>query len=318
MASDDFVVDTVTVPGEVPAVFLELSGRAEPGSATLLKDDAPIFILKDGQWVPGTTADLRAGADDVREHRPTICPKDAYFVVWRSRDVWHTQQLASDAFSGGDIDFNYHGGVTDPPREEATPRGVRVAMIAAPFSCGSGADMKNVLLFAFDGDAWRLGWSGAVGESVQFDGDGIDRILVSTYLWQERGIFEESHVGPHRSETQAWRRHDDRYALEKTTNIPSPYATLVDFMQFLSADDDVGATGLLTERSLLETAKEAGLVQKPSGGEWGLAGWEQGDALRILKAQAYEGWPRRGPPSTVLVRFLKRDGNWLISGISRE
>jgi hypothetical protein len=149
---------------------------------------------------------------------------------------------------------------------------------------------------------------------VDFAGVGIDGIRIVGSSWRldddpKRRTFHESNAGPHRYFEQLWVQLGDEYELREERVIPSAYNALVEFVYRLGSGDDVGATALVTNASLVATAKELGLMKDPGEPEW--YGW-CGDARLDAK-----------PPCTVerpdgqrfTVNATKRDRDWLISAI---
>ena len=254
-------------------------------------------------------------------------------IVWRGADAWQSQLLTpllpdpvDDRLLGGATSL--YGALQRRPadliREGAVGHTTLLSVLALTASCGSGPSME-VLLFALDGGTWHLAWDPRGSEmttltdaTAEFaDASGIDHVHLRGDLWgvgPAGGIFHESHPGPHRISDQAWTLDKERYVLSSSTVEPSAYATLVNFIYALSTDDDAGATKLLADASLLGTAKRLGLTQRPLGQQWSTNLDSMTvccGPIHIFSGPEWHG----GPPQPIVVTFVQRDGDWLISRI---
>lgn len=261
---------------------------------------------------------------------PGLCRSDD-FILWRDGGEWRLQ--FATALLPDPVDERLLGGATtlggvskqsptDLVREATDDQTTLLSVLALTASCGSGPSME-VLLFALDGGTWRRAWdprgsamTTVTDASAEFaDASGIGRIRVRGALWGTPGdIFHESHPGPHRYMDQSWELDGFRYTLTAASIRPSAYNTLVNFAYAISTGNDASATKLLADASLLETAKQLGLIQQPLGKQWLTnleANTECCGPIHILSGPQWNG----GPPQPVVVSFVQRGSDWLISSI---
>lgn len=267
-----------------------------------------------------------------RLDEPGRCRAHA-FIVWQTNG-WHVQNATvllpdpvNDRLLGRYVLLT--AGPIEPSalaRKGVDGDAVLLSVLAGIASCGSGPGTVP-MLFALDGDTWRLAWDprGTVLASLSdprsdfANASGIDGIHVQGALWNPATdpagkIFQEAHAGPHRVADQTWSRDGRRYVLAESRILPSAYNTLVNFVYRRSTGDDTGAAELLADTSLLATAKQLGLFQQPLGQQWMTDGGQGCCTIRILSGPQW----KTGPPQPVVVTFVQRGADWLISGIVPE
>jgi hypothetical protein len=248
------------------------------------------------------------------------------FVVWRSGGDWKVQSL-EPIIPSPDQGTAFAGGNLNGPN--ANDSGVRTSVVGnipdlelglifLVGGCGSGPQDAFALL-ALDGDQWALKWDSRDSQmknlahtEVQFRGKGIEGLDVRGDSWQlgdaKSQVFHESNPGPHRYFEQTWARQGDEFVLVAESVEPSAYNTLVEFVYRLSTGDSEGARQLTADASLVQTARQLGLVQDPPGQQW----------LTNLDTETVCCGPiyiLEGPPQETLVSFTSSSGKWLISGI---
>jgi hypothetical protein len=92
--------------------------------------------------------------------------------------------------------------------------------------------------------------------------------------------------------------------------VPTPYASLIEFITLLNAGNDAAARAWVTEASLIETARSFGLHDAP-GQNW-LPTCDQPSQCGVsAPLRFFEG---SGP--AVAISFVQQDGRWLISAIA--
>jgi hypothetical protein len=90
---------------------------------------------------------------------------------------------------------------------------------------------------------------------------------------------------------------------------------LVNFIYALSTGDDDGASKLVADALLLDTARRLGLVQRPVGQDWDTnldATTECCGPIHILSGPQH----KNGPPQPVVVTFRQQSGDWMITDIA--
>ncbi len=267
-----------------------------------------------------------------RPGEPGLCRSDD-FVVWRSDAAWSLQFVTP--LLPDPIDDRLLGTAVFPTKlapaglvREATDGGTALlSVLALTNSCGSGPRSQPVL-FALSGQAWQLAWDprGSAlttlsdSRSDFADAAGINSIHVRGELWggdAAGSIFYEAHPGPHRIVDQTWQRDGQRYRLAGSETEPSAYNTLVTFVYLLSSGDDSGAAKLLADQALIRTAKQLGLVQGPIGQAWVMNLDPSTQCCGPIHILSGPQW-RTGPPQPVVVTFVHRGNDWLISSIDAD
>ncbi len=192
---------------------------------------------------------------------------------------------------------------------------------------GSGSPTAHFALLRLEGAAWKLiwdveqapNWRGSHGR-IEFPSGDLSQLVVYSDSWSEgaddlSGVIFEANSGPHRSFVDTWVRQGDGYMRESAKTLASAYATLVEFLYALGTGDDVGAGALVTDASLVEKARAAGL-DGWAGKNW-LIACPIGDCGVQAGPIGFDPQHYHGEPNA-LVSFVERNGQWLISSIDSQ
>lgn len=192
----------------------------------------------------------------------------------------------------------------------------------------NGIERVHFALVTLGEDGWQLSWLSdeapdwwfnAVGGNLQVEPD-LSRLAVVGQADDTTGVFYEIGDAPRRTFRVGWVREMDGYQLSPLVESypsrvdwlhsvaePSPYTSLVAFIERLQALDESGAARLVTDETLLNTAVDLGLHR--SGRRYQIVSVED-DAITFRDLDgAYRAAFR--PPG-------EGGGDWLISVLSVE
>ena len=247
---------------------------------------------------------------------------EAHLISWRRPDNGEVRNqvfYTADAVEHGmtntfEVTAARISGVDKEKRE--------MGVIYDTAASGSGSPIPTYYLFRLEQDVWRILWRSPVEGSVwrAFHGrinlpeHGLGALTVTGELWTTDGqgnVFAEANPGPHRRFQDRWERAGNTYKRVKAAIIPSAYNTLVEFTWNLSTGEESQAARLVTDKSLVQKAKDAGMVQSPPGQGW---------ILDFTDETQLERGPFKilsGPATGATVSFKKVGSQWLISSISK-
>jgi hypothetical protein len=172
------------------------------------------------------------------------------------------------------------------------------------------------VLLRLEGDQWRMLWDAADhtpdwrGENgqVEFPHGDLSQFIVrgasTSVVVLASGRSGDVYF------VDTWVREGDQYVRQRAQTGPTPYATLVDFITALRANDDEGALQLVSVKNLVERARQLGLPG-PADMPFGVTcddDLECGKTAPLVSNMAL--------PS-VAVSFVEQNGQWLISDITK-
>lgn len=192
---------------------------------------------------------------------------------------------------------------------------------------GSGSPTARFVLLRLEDEEWRVvwdagdvpDWRGSHGR-VEFPQDDLSELVVRSDSWSEggdalSGVTHESNPGPHRYFVDTWVREGDRYIRTSAETVPSPYATLVEFLYALGTNDEARAQRQVTDAALVERARSFGL-DGALGQHW-LITCANGIECGKTESIRFDPQQTQGEPQAV-VFFEEQDGRWLISDIQPD
>jgi tetratricopeptide (TPR) repeat protein len=245
---------------------------------------------------------------------------DGHAIFWWDKDKFHSQVFysADEDAHGFSPSFMVINARLSPGSDNTVEMGV--VYDAASGGSGSPVPAYKVLRFEDDGRWWivwsspRSGWYNSHGK-LTFAGHGISEVILEGDSWYcgdgRDNIFHESNAGPHRHFQSTWERQGDGYVLKEKKTIPTAYNTLVEFIYALSTGDGE-AEKWVTDKALVEKAKQMKLVQNPLGQNWMLdfkdPVAERQGPLKIIKDMS-------DPEKGVMINFIEKNGQYLISDI---
>jgi tetratricopeptide (TPR) repeat protein len=246
---------------------------------------------------------------------------DGHAIFWWERDKLYSQVFysADEDEHGFSPTFTIMNARLSPGRNDAAEMGV----IYDSATGGSGSPVPVYRLLRLEDGRWKIIWSSShpsarwpnVRARVSFAGYGLSELSMEGDLWGyqdgKEDIFWESNPGPHRLFQARWTRDGDDYSRTAFKVIPSAYNTLLNFVYAISTGSDDEAAGWVTDKTLIDRAKELKLMQKPLGQRWQIdlndPLVERRGPIKIIS----------GPAEGVEVSFVEKDGQYLISSISR-
>lgn len=171
------------------------------------------------------------------------------------------------------------------------------------------------VLLRLEGDQWRTLWDAADhlpdwrGENGQigFPRGDLSEVIVRGDS-RFTGVFASGRPG-HYFSVDTWMREGDGYVRQSAVTVPTPYATLVDFVAALRANDQEGALRLVTDKDLVERAREIGLPG-PADMPLGVI-CDNESACGKTEPLAFNFG------LSVAVSFVEQNGQWLISDITK-
>lgn len=201
---------------------------------------------------------------------------------------------------------------------------VEMGVIYDSAAGGSGSPVPEYRLFRLEEGKWKIIWSSSyplarwphMRAEVSFVGYGLSELAMHGDLWGfqdgKEDIFWESNPGPHRLFQAKWTRDGDGYGLTEFKVLASAYSSLVDFVYDISTGKDAEAEQLVTDKALIDRAKELKLVQDPLGQRWQIdlddPSVERRGPIKIIS----------GPATGVEIHFIEKDGRFLISKINKR
>lgn len=258
---------------------------------------------------------------------------DGHAIFWWDKDGLHSQVF----YSADDDEHGFSPTFTamDARLSTGPNNAVEMGVIYDSATGGSGSPIPAYRLFRLEVGEWKVIWSSShpsarwpdVRARVSFTGQGLSELTMEGDLWGfkdgKEDIFMESNPGPHRRFVARWVRESgtkgtsegaasgDGYVLTKFDVVPSAYNTLVNFIYAVSTGDESEAEKWVTDKALIDRAKELKLVQNPLGQRWQIdfsdPSGERRGPIRIIS----------GPAEGVEIRFIEKGGQYLISEIKK-
>lgn len=303
-------------------------------------DGAAPLVEAPSATPPGAELPTPAATLALRIHQSTQDGQlYAYAVVGsRPEDLIFIETLATPSPASGNLIVWWENGrartqLFEVSGESAIIKGVQqrignqreLAVVYDAAAYGSGSPMAGVALLRLEGNSWRVlwdsrvdadAWRGGHGRVAFPDGD-IGVLEVRGDIWGDGGdelpsVLFEANAGPHRQFVDRWERDGDGYIIASAQTVPSPYATLVEFLYALGNGDDARAERLVTDGALIDRARTLGLDEALGKG-WlvDCADWSTClDAGPI----GFDPLRTRGEPAAE-VFFEEDDGRWLIDDV---
>jgi len=200
-----------------------------------------------------------------------------------------------------------------------------LGVVTGHADCGSGPYQGYVLL-GLKEEEWTVTWNanaafaGLIGQtSVEFPGESLNTIHVAGTSFGRRDaksrILSEHKLAPVRSFDEVWVRQGEAYVLAEESERPSGSNTLLEFLYRLSSGDQVAASSLVTDPSLLFTAQSLGLVRAADDATTWYWFCTNKDGLAF---GPFMGWPcvlQKPDGSNFRFTFVESSDDWLISAI---
>ncbi|MCR4430931.1 MAG: tetratricopeptide repeat protein [Tepidanaerobacteraceae bacterium] len=247
---------------------------------------------------------------------------DGHAIFWWDKDKFHFQ-----VFYSADEDAHGFSQAFTAMKARLSPgenNTVEMGVIYDSAAGGSGSPVPEYRLFRLEEGKWKIIWSSSyplarwphMRAEVSFVGYGLSELAMHGDLWGfqdgKEDIFWESNPGPHRLFQAKWTRDGDGYGLTEFKVLASAYSSLVDFVYDISTGKDAEAEQLVTDKALIDRAKELKLVQDPLGQRWQIdlddPSVERRGPIKIIS----------GPATGVEIHFIEKDGRFLISKINKR
>jgi hypothetical protein len=195
-----------------------------------------------------------------------------------------------------------------PPAAPPAPS-TSVALLYTHRSAGGQQPLVTVWSHVRKDDPWNLVQTlgadslGGVGSAELAERDTALELISRTYH-VTRG-FDECPTCPHVYRTKRFRLAARGFSSVEASIVPSPYATFVQFIAALNADDHDALARLAASGDLVDQAKQLGWAK--SGGTWRVAPETDEAATSMVFF--------RGRDEAYKVSFTAHDDDWLISAI---
>ena len=195
-----------------------------------------------------------------------------------------------------------------PPAAPPSPS-TSVALLYTRRSAGGQQPLVTVWSHVRKDDPWNLVQSlgadslGGVGSAELAERDTALELSSRTYH-VTRG-FDECPTCPHVYRTRRFRLAAGGFSRIDESIVPSPYATFVQFISALGADDRDALARLVANGDLVDQARKLGWSN--GGGNWRVAPETDEAATSMVFF--------RGRDEAYKVNFISRDDDWLISAI---
>ncbi len=181
---------------------------------------------------------------------------------------------------------------------------------------GGCCPASGLALLRLDGDQWRIVWDAADympdwrGENgqVEFPHGDLSEVIVRGDS-HSSVVLASGRPGQYYS-VDTWARQGDQYVRQSAETVPAPYATLVDFITALRANDEEGALKLVSDKALVARARQLGLPA-PADMPFGVTCDDDLECGKTAPLVSNMGLP------FVVISFVEQDGQWLISDIEQ-
>lgn len=188
----------------------------------------------------------------------------AHLLLWQTEQGWRAQPI--DPLQAGLPGLVGH-------RLTELPQGRELALVWD--NAGSG-NTPWLEVWRQGVSGWRRLWSpppeqwrNSLG-TVMLPPEGLAEFVVQSSGFQaadsRSGIIRETKLGPSRQFADRWQRSGDSYVLAEQRTLPSPYASLVEFLYHLERGDREAAGAYVTDPALIDAAVKAGLAKRRQGG----------------------------------------------------
>lgn len=254
---------------------------------------------------------------------PAATQPVAHTIVWHDGSAWRWQlypqapeRLAAERrkmFAEVGCRLGCYSGISQVRQLVDEDRPELLVVINLGFTSAVKAEEVQVLRLLED--TWEVVWVPGAGDwnyghaQVVLPARGANQLQVRGTSWLRldtfAGYLVEPESGEHRHITERWVRKGSGYMLHDHVEEPSPYASLVRLVHYLSTGANEKAQTYLSTNISLEAARKA-LAQRPKRQGWTVTRW--GDNGYLLDTE------KAGNP-TLGVRFARENDRWVLKEI---
>jgi hypothetical protein len=174
---------------------------------------------------------------------------------------------------------------------------------------------SSFVLLRLEGDQWRTLWDAADhlpdwrGENgqVKFPRGDLSEVTVRGDS-RSMAVLASGRPGDYYF-VDIWARQGDQYVRQGVQTVPTPYATLSDFITALRANDDERAASFVIDKALVPRARQLGLPG-PADMPFGVICDDDLECGKSAPLVSDTG-------TSVAFSFVERNGQWLISDITK-